>query len=355
MINSVITGTGSYIPERVVSNGDFMRNGFYNDDQTALEYDNEKIIEKFEAITGIRERRYIREDQTSSEIATEASRIALADAGVDPETLDYIIVAHNFGDVMKHTIQTDVLPGLAARVKHNLGIENPRCVAYDILFGCPGWIQALIQAHLFIKAGDAKKVLVVGTETLSRVLDHHDRDAMIFADGAGATVLEAQEEETQRGILSHRTMTHTIDEAYYLSLGKSNFPESDPRVRYIKMEGRKIYEYALTKVPGAMKECYDASGKPIEELEKIFIHQANEKMDQAIVQRFYRQYKAKMEEKVLPMNIHTLGNSSVATVPTLYDQVKRGNLGSHKLYDGEVILFASVGAGMHINAVTYQL
>lgn len=355
MINSVITGTGSVIPERVVTNKDFMKNGFYNDDQTALEYDNEKIIEKFEAITGIRERRYIREDQTSSEIAAQAAKIAIDDAGVDPETLDYIIVAHNFGDVVKHTIQTDVLPGLAARVKHQLGIKNPRCVAYDILFGCPGWVQALIQAHLFIKAGDAKKVLVVGTETLSRVVDPHDRDAMIFADGAGASILEAVEESEPRGILSHRTLTHTVDEAYYLSLGKSNFPESDPRIRYIKMEGRKIYEYALTEVPAAMKECFDASGETIDNLEKIFIHQANEKMDEAIVKRFYRLYKHPMEEKVLPMNIHTLGNSSVATVPTLYDQVKRGNLGSHKLHDGEVILFASVGAGMHINAITYKL
>lgn len=355
MINSVITGTGSFIPERVVTNADFMRNGFYNDDQTALEYDNEKIIEKFEAITGIRERRYIKEEQTSSQIATEAAKIAIEDSGVDPEELDYIILAHNFGDVRKHTIQTDVVPGLAARVKHGLGIKNPRCVAYDILFGCPGWIQGLIQGHIFIQAGEAKKVLVIGTETLSRVVDTHDRDAMIFADGAGATVLEGKEENEKRGILSHRTLTHALDEVYYLGMGKSNFPESDPRVRYIKMEGRKIYEYALTQVPAAMKECYDASGEGIENLEKIFIHQANEKMDEAIVKRFYRLYKAPMEEKVLPMNIHTLGNSSVATVPTLYDQVKRGNLGSHKLYDGEIILFASVGAGMHINAVTYKL
>ncbi|MCE2495823.1 MAG: ketoacyl-ACP synthase III [Flavobacteriales bacterium] len=354
-MNSIITGTGSCIPERVVTNADFMRNGFYNDDQTALEYDNEKIIEKFEAITGIRERRYIKEDQTSSEIATRAAEIAIADAGVDPESLDYIILAHNFGDVRKHTIQTDVLPGLAARVKHNLGIANPRCVAYDILFGCPGWIQSLIQGHIFIQAGEAKKVLVIGTETLSRVVDPHDRDAMIFADGAGACILEAKKEDERRGILSHRTLTHTVDEAYYLAMGKSNSPESDPRVRYIKMEGRKIYEYALTEVPAAMKECYDASGEKIEDLEKIFIHQANEKMDEAIVKRFYRLYKVPMEEKVLPMNIHTLGNSSVATVPTLFDQVKRGNLGSHKLYDGEIILFASVGAGMHINAVTYIL
>lgn len=354
MKNSVITGTSSYIPKRIVTNEEFMQNGFYNDDQTALEYNNEKIIEKFEAITGIRERRYIDEDQVSSDIAAEAAKGAIEDAGIDPETLDYIIVAHNFGDVMKHTIQSDAVPSLAARVKFLLKIKNPDCVAYDVLFGCPGWIQGIIQAHIYIQSGEAKRVLVVGTETLSRVVDTHDRDAMIFSDGAGAAILELREEDEKRGILSHATKTHSFEEVAYLGMGKSNFPESDPRVRYIKMEGRKIYEYALTQVPAAMKACFDASGCTIDELEKVFIHQANEKMDHAIVQRFYRLYKTPMPDEIMPMNIHTLGNSSVATVPTLYDQVKRGQLGNHQVHDGEVVLFSSVGAGMHINAFTYK-
>lgn len=331
-----------------------MENGFYNDDQTALEYDNEKIIEKFEAITGIRERRYVDDEQVSSDIAAKAAKGAIDDAGIDPETLDYIIVAHNFGDVIKNTIQSDAVPSLAARVKYHLKIKNPDCVAYDILFGCPGWIQGIIQAHIYIQSGEAKKVLVVGTETLSRVVDTHDRDAMIFSDGAGAAVLELREENEKRGILSHAAKTHSIEEVAYLGMGKSNFPESDPRVRFIKMEGRKIYEYALTQVPAAMKACFDASGCTLAELEKVFIHQANEKMDQAIVQRFYRLFKTPMPDEIMPMNIHTLGNSSVATVPTLYDQVKRGQLGNHQVHDGEVVLFASVGAGMHINAFTYR-
>lgn len=331
-----------------------MENGFYNDDQTALEYNNEKIIEKFEAITGIRERRYVDDEQVSSDIAAKAAKGAIDDAGIDPETLDYIIVAHNFGDVIKNTIQTDAVPSLAARVKYHLKIKNPDCVAYDILFGCPGWIQGIIQAHIYIQSGEAKKVLVVGSETLSRVVDTHDRDAMIFSDGAGAAILELREENEKRGILSHATKTHSLEEVAYLGMGKSNFPESDPRVRFIKMEGRKIYEYALTQVPAAMKACFDASGCTIDELEKVFIHQANEKMDQAIVQRFYRLFKTPMPDEIMPMNIHTLGNSSVATVPTLYDQVKRGQLGNHQVHDGEVVLFASVGAGMHINAFTYR-
>ena len=121
------------------------------------------------------------------------------------------------------------------------------------------------------------------------------------------------------------------------------------------MEGRKVYEFALSHVPQAMKDCFDASGQQIEDLKKVFIHQANEKMDEAILKRFYRLYRTQMPEDVLPMNIQTYGNSSVATVPTLLDLVRKGQLKDHKLNKGDVILFASVGAGMNINAITYQL
>ena len=120
---------------------------------------------------------------------------AIDDANIDPETLDYIIVAHNFGDVKHETVQSDILPCLASRVKHSLKIKNPKCVAYDILFGCPGWLEGVIQAQAFIKAGMAKRCLVVGTETLSRVVDKHDRDSMIYSDGAGATIIEETDEE----------------------------------------------------------------------------------------------------------------------------------------------------------------
>jgi 3-oxoacyl-[acyl-carrier-protein] synthase-3 len=147
-------------------------------------------VEKFEQITGIQERRYIDAGINTSDMATIVAKAALEDAHCNPETIDQIIVAHNFGNVLKHTIQTDVLPALASRVKHDLKINNPNCIPYDLLFGCPGWVQGLIQADAFFKGGVAKKCLVIGTEALSRVLDTYDRDSMIFADGAGACVLE---------------------------------------------------------------------------------------------------------------------------------------------------------------------
>ena len=354
-LNTVITGTGSYIPTVVIKNSDFVNHTFFEKDHTAIDRPGEEVVSKFKDITGIAERRWVDEKLTNSEIATMAAREAIEDAGIDPETLDHIIVAHNFGDVIKDTIQTDLLPCLASRVKQKLGIKNPACVAYDILFGCPGWVQGIIQADSFMKTGLAKRCLVIGAETLSRVVDKYDRDTMIFSDGAGATILEVKEEDHKRGILSSATVTHALDEAYYLYLGKSNAPESDPRVRYIKMHGRKIYEYSITQVPAAIKAALDKTDIPVDEVKKILLHQANEKMDEAIIKRFYRLYGQRREVyDVMPMNIYELGNSSVATVPTLYDMVMRGSLPEHKIENDDIIIFASVGAGMHINAVVYR-
>jgi 3-oxoacyl-[acyl-carrier-protein] synthase-3 len=256
---------------------------------------------------------------------------------------------------VKHTIQTDAVPSLASRIKHNLKIQNPRCIGYDILFGCPGWVQGLIQADAFFKAGIAKKALVIGTETLSRVIDRYDRDSMIFSDGAGATVVEYKE-AGEAGLLSSSALSHTTEEAYYISLGQSYFPGSDPRIRYIKMKGRKVYEYAIKHVAEAMKECLDKAGVDIHQLKKIFIHQANEKMDEGIIRVLYKLYGIRdVPGDIMPMSIHWLGNSSVATVPTLYDLTRKGKVDGHQLSEGDIILFASVGAGMNINAVCYKV
>ena len=120
------------------------------------------------------------------------------------------------------------------------------------------------------------------------------------------------------------------------------------------MYGRKIYEFALSNVPAAMKSCLDKSVYAISEVKKILIHQANEKMDEAIIKRFYRLYNTPVPEGIMPMTIHKFGNSSVATVPTLFDLIRKGKLKDHELSKGDIIIFASVGAGMHINAIVYK-
>lgn len=356
-VRTIITGTGSYIPPVIKTNADFTKQPFYSDDSRQIETPSEEIVEKFREITGIEERRYVTDDMNSSDMAVIAAKKAIESSGVDPEELDQVILAHNFGNVLKHTIQIDVLPALSSRVKQALGIKNPACIPYDILFGCPGWVQGLIQADSFFKAGIAKKALVIGTETLSRVLDVYDRDSMIFSDGAGATVLEARNStETNNGILSWSAQSHSLNEAFYLYLGKSNYPGADPRVRYIKMKGRKVYEYAMQHVPAAMKDCLDKAGVSLQQLKKIFIHQANEKMDEGIVHRLYKLYGLKdIPQHIMPMSIHKFGNSSVATIPTLFDMVIKGEVDDHALLPGDTVLFASVGAGMNINAVCYRI
>ena len=351
-MNVKIAGAGCYIPSEVEINEAFLEHQFLNEDGSPFKQNTDIIIKKFKSITGIDERRYAETHHSSSDLGFFAAEKAIANANIDPEELDYIIFAHNFGDVKYNTVQSDMVPSLASRVKHNLRIKNPKCVAYDVIFGCPGWLEGMIQAYAFIKAGIAKKCLIIGSETLSRVVDVHDRDSMIYSDGAGATIIETTTEDC--GIIAHETATYSYDEAHYLYFGKSNNPELSDDTRYIKMYGRKIYEFALTNVPAAMKTCLDKSGVAIDDLKKVFIHQANEKMDEAIVERFYSLYDKEAPESIMPMIIHNLGNSSVATIPTLFDMVTKGQVDNQDIQKGDIIMFASVGAGMNINAIVYK-
>jgi 3-oxoacyl-[acyl-carrier-protein] synthase-3 len=354
-IRTIISGTGSYIPENIIKNSEFVKQIFFEKDHTEIFSHGEDVVRKFKDITGISERRWVNDNQNNSDIAAIAAKRAIQNAGIDPETIDQIIVAHNYGNVLKGSIQSDTVPSMASRVKHRLGIKNNQCVPYDVLFGCPGWIQGMIQADAYIKCGLAKRCLVIGSETLSRVVDIYDRDTMIFSDGAGAAIVEANTKDDGSGIIATANMSHTEEEVDYLYYGKSNSPESNQDIKYIKMLGRKIYEYSLNYVPEAMKMALDKSSILIESIKKILIHQANEKMDAAIVQRFYRKYGIRVKvDEVMPMSIRELGNSSVATVPTLYDMVLKGQIPEHHIEKGDILLFASVGAGMNINAFVYQ-
>ena len=348
-----ITGSGSYLPSIITRNDDFLEHNFLERDGSSLAYGNSTIIEKFTAITGIQERRYAQKEHKTSDLGFFAAEKAIQDAQIDKESIDYIIFAHNFGDLSQGKTQGDTLPSLATRVKHLLQIKNTSCVAYDMIFGCPGWVEGVIQAKAFIASGMAETCLVIGGETLSRVIDPNDRDSMIYADGAGATII--QKTSGKGRILAHASQTHANGEAYHLFFDKSYHPDSCPDTRYIKMYGRKVYEFACTHVPQAMKACLDKSEVAVDDIKKIFIHQANEKMDEAIIKRFYRLYKKTPPPAVMPMMIQETGNSSVATIPTLFDKVKRGQLEGHSISKGDHIMFASVGAGMNINAIVYQV
>lgn len=353
MAKTVIIGTGHYLPEVCKTNDHFLKNSFFDNKGKPYEYSNERIIQKFYEITKIKERRYIRPDQTNSDIATIAAERAIKDANIDPETLDYIICATNFGEVLYGDTRSDFMPSIAARVKNKLQLKNPKIVAYDMIFGCPGWVESMIQAEAFIKAGLAKKVLVIGTETLSRVVDENDRDSMIFADGAGAVVVEASSSDAS-GLLSHNTESHTLNEVDYLFNGTTYKPGASDKSLYIKMKGRNIYTFALKHVPEAIKKTIEDAGLDISDISKVLIHQANEKMDEAIITRLYRLYKQEAPAGAMPMTIGKFGNSSVATIPTMLDLIRKNQLGDHRFKKGDNIVFTSVGAGMHINAIVYR-
>lgn len=352
---SVITGTGCYIPERKILNSAFLGHTFLDVNGEKYDRNNDEIIQKFEEITGIKERRYVSDDLLTSDIAALASEKAIQSSGIDPESIDYLIVAHNFGDIRANNAKVDMVPSLASRVKQRLDIKNPYCVAYDLPFGCPGWLQGMIQANGYIKNGEAKRVLVVGSETLSRVCDPHDRDSMIYADGAGAAVVELRESSQPIGMLAHITRTDTNPQAYYLSMDTSNAPNSDDTL-YLKMKGRKLYEYALKYVPGVIKKSLDKAGLNIDAISKVLIHQANAKMDKSILQRTLKLYdKDARVDALMPMTISWLGNSSVATIPTLLDLLIRDKIAEHQINPGDYLLFASVGAGMNINSMVYKV
>jgi len=353
-ISSVIAGTGSYIPDNIVSGDSFLNSTFY-ENGLILEKDNADIISKFSEITEIIERRYVDNDLMNSNIATIAAQRALDDASIDKETLDHIIFCHNFGDIQHGSTRMDILPALAAKVKQQLDIVNPDCVAYDIIFGCPGWVQGAIQANYLIQSGDAKRVLVIGSETLSRIIDPHDRDSMIFSDGAGAVVFQAVENEQPTGIIAHKTQSFAGKFASLLYMSKSCNPAATDGNMYMKMNGRKLYEFAVVNVPHVVKIAIDKAGLSIEDIKTVFIHQANGKMDNAIMKRLFKLYhQDSVPENLVPMTISWLGNSSVATIPTLLDLVLKEKVAGYKVKAGEYAVFASVGAGMHINAFVYR-
>lgn len=354
-INSVITGTGSYIPNKRVPNSDFMDRTFLDANGEPYDKSNEEIIQKFAEITGIKERRYADDDMLASDMGAEAARQALDSAGLSVDDLDYIIVAHNFGDVRANNHKVDMVPSLASRVKNHLAGTNPTCIAYDLPFGCPGWLQGMIQCDYYLRSGDAKACLIIGTETLSRICDPHDRDSMIYADGAGATVLEARSGDEEVGILSHAARTDAKDQAYFLRMDPS-FNSQRDNTLYLKMDGRRLYQYALTNVPGVVKSSLEKAGIGFDDVHKVLIHQANAKMDAAIIDRIAKLYdKDKAPDNIMPMTISWLGNTSVATIPTMLDLIQRGKMDDHQIGEGDLLVFASVGAGMNINSVVYRM
>jgi 3-oxoacyl-[acyl-carrier-protein] synthase-3 len=355
-IYTVIVGAGSYIPSRAVSNTDFLQSEVF--EAYDKRYDlskNGTIVEKFESITHIVERRHVDDDLVTSDMAFYSAQKALANSGIDKESLDYIILAHNFGDLLADNRRSDFVPSLAARVKQKLEIHNPKCIAYDLPFGCAGWLQGVIQADYYMRAGDAKRALVIGAETLSRVSDPHDRDSMLYSDGAGCAVLEARSSSEPVGLLAHAARSDTLEHASLMWMGRSYKPDFESDALFLKMRGRKLYEYAVTRVPELVRESLNKAGLRLRDVDKILMHQANAKMNEAILKRLFGLGEdGEVPAGVMPMTISFLGNSSVATLPTLLDLILEGKLEGQSIKSRDLVVLAAVGAGMNINSVVYR-
>jgi 3-oxoacyl-[acyl-carrier-protein] synthase III len=350
---TVIKGSGSVIPELVVPNEHFNDRVFYDKSGVKLPKQGEEMTMKLESITGIRERRYVPFDQDSRPLMTEAARLAIESSGLGPNDLDGIIVAHNAGNMLIDENYFHTVPNMAALLKNTLGITNYECFAYDILFACPGWLQAAIQAHQAIQNGDAENILVVGIEIASRLLDPHDLDSMILADGCGAVVLSKGDEN--KGVLSCATFSHAQSDVNNIYLGKSNNPEQGGNC-WFKMNGKEVYKYATTWVPKVVKKALDKANLSVTDIDMFLFHQANDKLIHAIAKNLAELYEtdlARFDGK-LPMTIQFLGNTSVATIPTMLDLILRGKLEGYEINEGNTVVMASVGAGMHCNAVVYR-
>jgi 3-oxoacyl-[acyl-carrier-protein] synthase-3 len=412
-LRTIITGSGSYIPTVRVPNSAFLSTDFYTPNGEFEPYTDgpnkgkrkptREIVEKLGEITGIKERRYVTPNLVTSDISALATKDCIESSGSDSENYDFLIVAHNFGDVDAYNRRSDFVPSLASRVKRKLGIKTPKMIVHDTPFGCPGWVMGLIQADSYLKSGNAKSGLVSGAETLSRVSCHADKDSMIYADGAGTVEVISYGAKEEAGILSHASRS---DASELLRMAKSYDPNYRGEELFLKMDGHELFKYALKNVAGVVKESLDRAGLGIENIDKILLHQANDRLDYKIAEKLFKLYGIKPDEElirsIMPMTISWLGNSSVATLPTLYDllvkskfdnpnsepiqvpdvfngnplvpevirdALARGgsfvsennnlerkiNNSNHTINPGDLLVFASVGAGMNINSIVYRV
>lgn len=307
-----IIGLGTYVPEQIVTNKDLMK---------FLDTDDAWIKER----TGISERR-ISPREGTAQMASEAAKRAVEDAGINPEELDMIIVATSTGD--------KGFPSAACEVQAAIGASN--ATAFDITAACSGFIYALHIMQGFFRSGMYRNGLIIGAETISRVVDWTDRGSCIlFGDGAGAAVLHAEErgvletlvgsDGTKAEVLSCVARTH-----------KNCLTGGKPELGFMQMDGQEVFKFAVKKVPAIVEELLDKTGTSREEIDHYVLHQANIR----ILEGAARRLKIPMEK--VPVNIDRYGNTSAASIPLLLDEMRRDG----RLKAGDKLVLAGFGAGL---------
>jgi 3-oxoacyl-[acyl-carrier-protein] synthase-3 len=318
MAHARIRGTGSAVPEKVLTNSDL---------EKLVDTSDEWITSR----TGIKERRIASDDEFTSTFATKAAQRALEMANVSPEELDMIVVG---------TVTSDFpFPATACLVQNNL--KASKAVAFDISAACSGFLFGLSIVDSFIKSGVVKKALVIGAETLSRITDWTDRNScVLFGDGAGAVVLEAVEED-DRGILS--THVHS-DGSYWELLHQPGYGSRNPAAKrvagenlaVIKMQGNEVFKLAVRAMEDAAQQALAANNLSTSDIDLFISHQANRRIIDAIGKRLG------LTEQQVFINLERYGNTSAASIPLALDEANR----SGRIHDGDLLLLDSFGGGL---------
>jgi 3-oxoacyl-[acyl-carrier-protein] synthase III len=312
-LRSVVLGCGSYLPQRILTNAELA---------ARIDTSDEWIVQR----TGIRQRHIAADGEFTSHLAINAARAALANAGIDAQSIDLIVLATSTPD--------NTFPATAVAVQHGLGIEHG--AAFDLQAVCSGFVFALATADNFLRVGSYKRALVIGAETFSRILDWEDRGTcVLFGDGAGAIVLEAQEQSgktTDRGVLT----THLRSDGRHQSkLYVDGGPSTTQTVGHLRMEGREVFKHAVGMITDVIVDAFNATGLNADDLNWFVPHQANKRIIDASAHKLH----IAPQKVVLTVDLH--GNTSAASIPlALSVAVQDG-----RIKKGDLVMLEAMGGG----------
>ncbi|HEV7321504.1 MAG TPA: beta-ketoacyl-ACP synthase III [Ensifer sp.] len=313
MIRSVVRGFGAALPKRVVTNQEL---------ESKVDTSDEWIVQR----TGIRQRYIAGEGETTASLGEGAARAALANAGLTPDDIDLIILATSTPD--------NTFPATAVNIQDRLGMRHG--AAFDMQAVCSGFVYAVTTADAYIRGGLAKRVLVIGAETFSRILDWNDRTTcVLFGDGAGALVLEAQEGEgtnADRGVLTAKLRS---DGAHRDKLYVDGGPSTTGTVGHLKMEGREVFKHAVGMITDVIEAAFDATGTTADDLDWLVPHQANRR----IIDGSAKKLGIPLDKVVVTVDLH--GNTSAASIPLALSVAA----GDGRIKKGDLVLLEAMGGG----------
>ena len=312
-LRSVIIGAGCYLPARVVTNAELA---------TRVDTTDEWIVQR----TGIRERHIAADGEVTSDLAIKAAQAALADAGLEPQAIDLIVVATSTPD--------NTFPASAVSVQAGLGITGG--AAFDLQAVCSGFVYGLATVDGLLRAGTAKRALLIGAETFSRILDWTDRTTcVLFGDGAGAVVIEAQEQPgamTDRGILTSHLRS---DGRHKMKLYVDGGPSSTQTVGHLRMEGREVFKHAVTMITDVIKDAFKATGYTARDLDWFVPHQANRRIiDGSVI-------KLGLDPAKVIITVDKHGNTSAASIPLALC----AGIADGRIKKGDLVMFEAMGGG----------